>query len=397
MSVKRRDNKNRVLQTGESQRKDGRYAYKYVDNYGKVQFVYAWKLVPTDRTPAGKRDDLSLREKVKQIKKDLDDGIDTKGGQMTVCELYEKQIRLNGNVKPGTKIGRQYLLGKLQDDIFGGRSIESVKMSDAKEWAVRMKENGYSFNSIKNHKRSLSAAFHMAVQDDCIRKNPFDFDINDVIENDTAIRDALTPEQQEVFLEFAKNDRTYGKNYDELIILLGTGLRISELCGLTDDYIDIEKRIINIDHQLLRNAEMGYYIDTPKTESGYRQLYMTDEVQQAFIRVLEKRKPTKFKIDGYTNFIFLKRDGEPKTVMNYESMFRNLMRKCSKAGNLELPKKITPHILRHTFCTNMANKGMNPKALQYIMGHANIMITMNYYAHASFDSVKAEMQRVIYA
>lgn len=66
MSEKRRDSKNRILRSEESQRKDGRYAYKYTDTFGKVQFVYAWKLVPTDKTPAGKRDDLSLREKEKR-------------------------------------------------------------------------------------------------------------------------------------------------------------------------------------------------------------------------------------------------------------------------------------------------------------------------------------------
>ena len=69
MSEKRRDNRNRILRSGESQRKDGRYAYKYTDTFGKVQFVYAWKLVPTDKTPAGKRDDISLREKEKEIQK----------------------------------------------------------------------------------------------------------------------------------------------------------------------------------------------------------------------------------------------------------------------------------------------------------------------------------------
>ena len=69
MSEKRRDSKGRILRTGESQRKDGRYAYKYMDAYGKPQFVYAWKLVSTDRTPAGKRDDISLREKVKEIQR----------------------------------------------------------------------------------------------------------------------------------------------------------------------------------------------------------------------------------------------------------------------------------------------------------------------------------------
>lgn len=58
MSGKKRDNKNRILRSGESQRKDGRYAYKYTDTFGKVQFVYAWKLVPTDKNfyklPPGK-------------------------------------------------------------------------------------------------------------------------------------------------------------------------------------------------------------------------------------------------------------------------------------------------------------------------------------------------------
>ena len=106
MSEKRRDNKNRILRSGESQRKDGRYAYKYTDTFGKVQFVYAWKLVPTDKTPAGKRDDISLREKEKEIQKDLDDGIDTIGKKMTVCELYAKQNRHRGNVRHNTTKGR---------------------------------------------------------------------------------------------------------------------------------------------------------------------------------------------------------------------------------------------------------------------------------------------------
>lgn len=60
MSVKRRDNKNRILRNGESQRKDGRYVYKYIDANGQQQFVYSWKLESTDKLPSGKRDDISL-------------------------------------------------------------------------------------------------------------------------------------------------------------------------------------------------------------------------------------------------------------------------------------------------------------------------------------------------
>lgn len=75
MSEKRRDNRNRILRTGESQRKDGRYAYKYIDTFGNPQFVYAWKLVPTDKTPAGKREDISLRERKKRYRKTLTTGL----------------------------------------------------------------------------------------------------------------------------------------------------------------------------------------------------------------------------------------------------------------------------------------------------------------------------------
>ena len=110
MSEKRRDSKNRILRSGESQRKDGRYAYKYVDTFGKPQFVYAWKLVPTDKTPAGKREDISLREKEKEIQKDLDDGIDPIGKKMTVCQLYAKQNRHRGNVRHNTVKSRERLM-----------------------------------------------------------------------------------------------------------------------------------------------------------------------------------------------------------------------------------------------------------------------------------------------
>ena len=96
MSEKRRDSKNRILRNGESQRQDGRYAFKYIDATGKQQFVYSWKLEKTDKTSQGKRDDISLREKEKLILKDLDDEIVPRGGEMTVLELvknisYRKQ------------------------------------------------------------------------------------------------------------------------------------------------------------------------------------------------------------------------------------------------------------------------------------------------------------------
>ena len=206
MSKKRRDSKNRVLRSGESQRKDGRYAYKYIDTFGNPQFVYAWKLVPTDKTPAGKREDISLREKVKEIQKDLDDGIDTIGKKMTVCQLYAKQMRHRGNVRYNTKNGRKRLMKLLEEDKLGGCPIDSVKLSDAKEWALRMQEKGVAYTTICNSKRSLKAIFYMAIQDDYLRKNPFDFQINEVINDDTEPKVPLTPAQEKELLKFIQDN-----------------------------------------------------------------------------------------------------------------------------------------------------------------------------------------------
>lgn len=395
MSEKRRDNKNRVLQTGESQRKDGRYAFKYTDTFGKPKFVYAWKLVSTDKTPAGKRDKVSLRDKEKAIQKDLYDGINTIGKKMTVCQLYELLTRHNGNVRRNTVAGRKRLMKILEQDKLGRASIESVKMSDAKEWAIRMKEKGYSYKTISNDKRSLKAAFYVAIQDDCIRKNPFDFQLITVLVDNTEPKVPLTPAQEESFLAFVQNDKIYQKYYDELIILLGTGLRISEFCGLTDTDLDFDNRTINVDHQLLKDSKTGYYIETPKTKSGIRQIPMSEQVYEALQLVLKNRKGAKpLTIDGYSNFLFLNRNGCPKVASSYEIMFRGLSGKYNKCHEEALPKVMTPHTLRHTFCTKFANAGMNPKALQYLMGHSNITMTLNYYAHATVDSAKAEMQRL---
>lgn len=117
-------------------------------------------------------------------------------------------------------------------------------------------------------------------------------------------------------MNFIKNDRTYSKYYDEFIVLLGTGMRVSEFCGLT------------------------------KTECGRRFIPMTNDVY---------------------NKLFPKRP---------------------------LPN-ITPHVFRHTFCTNMVNYGMVVKVLQYIMGHSEIDVTFNIYTHMSYDRAASQMLRLV--
>ena len=391
----RRDNRRRILRTGESQNKEGRYVYKYINSLGEQKFIYSWKLVPTDRVPKGKRDDISLREKIAEVQRDLSDGIDTAGKKMTVCQLYEKKNNLRKNIRRNTVKGRQQFMNVLKKDPFGSMSIDSVKQSDAKEWAIRMSENGIAYNSIKNYMRSLRASFYMAIQDDYVRKNPFDFVLSDILDDTRKEKTALSLEQEEALLTFAKSDRTYKKYYDELVILLETGLRISEFCGLDLNVaVDMKNKSILVEHQLLKDTETGYYIEKPKTKSGIREIPMTDKAYDAFQRLIKSRKKTEpIVIDGYSNFLMLNGKGLPQVASSYNMVLKVLVKKYNKTHDDELPE-ISPHSLRHTFCTKMANKGMTPNTLQYIMGHSDISMTLNYYAHGSFGSAKAEMERI---
>ncbi len=390
-NTKRTDSKGRVLKTGESQRKDGRYVYKYQDIHGESKFLYSWRLNPTDPLTKGKRECKSLREKEKELQRDLYDGIDSSGKKITVCQLYEKQNALKPDVRKNTEVGRSYLMKILKEDKLGSMAITSVTVSDCKNWAIRMKKNGYSYQTINNYKRSLKASFYTAVNDDLIRKNPFNFNLNDVLTDDTKRKEILNKEQVNKLLEFVENDRTYKRYRNEIIILLNTGLRISELCGLTDKDIDFEKGFISVNHQLLKDKD-GYRLTEPKTECGIRKIPMLDVTRKAIQEQMEVRKEVNVvSVVGHSDFLFYTHQGQPTYGEIYSSTFSNLVKKHNKMYKDDILPPVTAHILRHTFCTRMANAKMTPNNLQYIMGHKNITMTLGYYTHASCESAFEEM------
>lgn len=399
MSEVRRDNKGRKLFNGESQRKDGKYEYKYQDAWGKRKTVYSWKLTPTDRVPAGKRDDISLREKIKQIQKDLNSNITPDGGNFTVLELVEKYISQKTGVRHNTRSNYNFVVNVIKKEAFGQRRIDKIKVSDAKEWLIKMQQiDGRGYSSIHTIRGVVRPAFQMAVDDDLLVKNPFEFQLNTVVVNDSVTREAITRQQERDFLEFVKNDKHFCKYYDGIYILFKTGLRISEFVGLTKKNLDFENNRIIVDHQLQRTRDMKYIIEDTKTESGERMVPMTPEVKEAFQRILANRKNPKVEpmVDGYSGFLFLDKNGRPMVALHWEKYFLHIREKYNKIYRVQMPK-VTPHVCRHTFCSNMAKSGMNPKTLQYIMGHSDISVTLNTYTHLNYDDAEEEMQKVVEA
>ena len=396
MSEKRRDNRNRILHEGEYQRADGRYRFRYIDEDGKEKNVYSWRLDKNDTMPKGKKRELSLREKEKQIEADLFDHIVTNGGNYTVLELVEKYVSLKTGVRHNTVAGNKTVINVLKKEAFGKQRIDKVRLSDAKAWLIKLQQvDGRGYSSIHSIRGVLRPAFQMAVDDDLIRKNPFGFELASVIVNDSVTREAITRKQERDLLKFIKEDAHFSRYYDAIYILFHTGLRISEFCGLTVSEIEFDEMRIMEDHQLQRTAQMKYVIEEPKTESGTRYVPMTEEVAACFRRIIANREAPKVEpmVDGYIRFLCLDKNDMPKVALHWEKYLEHIVEKYNKIYRIQMPK-VTPHVCRHTFCSNMAKSGMNPKTLQYIMGHSDISVTLNVYTHVNFDDAKAEVLRV---
>ncbi len=396
MSERRRDNKNRILHNGESQRSDGRYRFKYKDLNGDEKNIYSWRLDHNDPMPKGKKYDLSLREKEKQIEQDLFDEIVPQGGNYTVSSLCGKYVSLKTGVRHSTYAGYQTVLKLLEKDSFGKQRIDRVRQSDAKAWLVKLqKTDGKSYSTIHTIRGVLRPAFRMAEVDGLIRRNPFDFELASVVVNDSVTREAITGKQEKDLLKFIKEDRHFCRYYDAIYILFNTGLRISEFCGLTKADIDFDSMRIKVDHQLQRTSKMEYIIEKPKTESGNRYVPMTQEVAERFRNIIRNRRKPKIEpiVNGYTGFLFLDKNDMPMVALHWEKYLKHIREKYNSIYRIQMPL-VTPHVCRHTFCSRMARAGMNPKTLQYIMGHSDISVTLNTYTHMGVEDAEEEMRRI---
>ena len=187
----------------------------------------------------------------------------------------------------------------------------------------------------------------------------------------------------------------YCKYYEVVYILFHTGMRISEFCGLTISDIDFEHHLINIDHQLQRSADMTLVIQETKTHAGTRKLPMTADVEQCFRAIIEDRPTPRIErmVDGRSGFLFLDKDCLPEVAMHWEHRFNHMVKRYNDIYRVQMPN-ITPHVCRHTYCSNQAKAGMNPKTLQYLMGHSDIGVTLNTYTHLGLEDATEELRRM---
>lgn len=398
-TIKRKDKARVVLRKGEVQRPDGTYHYSWTDGNGKRHFVYARTLE-------------ALREKEKEIQKDKSDGIKAEARYVTVNDLFDLWKQLKKGLKNNTFENYKYSYETYVRPTFGKLRIVSLRKSDVKRFYNRLADDrGLQASTIDGIHTVLHQVFELAVDDNYIRANPTNNVLRELKQShcfQTEKRRALTKPEQDLFLDFLKRNHTYSHWYPVFAVMIGSGLRVGEVTGLRWCDIDLDEGIIDVNHTLVyydhRDPEhkKGCYfnVNTPKTKASTRQVPMLDFVKEAFLMEREYQEllgiQCKVTIDGYTDFIFINRDGNAQHQANLNKAIRRIIRDCNDEGFLkdENASVLLPHFschsLRHTFTTRMCEAGVNVKVIQDALGHQDISTTLNIYAEVTKDLKKEE-------
>lgn len=386
---RRKDNKGKVLNKGESQRKDLTYMYRYKDLNGERKCIYAKTLN-------------DLRKKEKEILKNLNDGV--YDNSYTLNQVFYRYLDQNVNIKLRTKHKYKVEYERwVSGSWIGKKQILALTKSDiALFYKELSQKKGYSNGTIKCIHKYINGALEMAFQDDLIRRNFAKECIKPYSE--TNKKPSLTKDETKRFLEFAEQ-QTYGKKYLLAIkLMLMSGLRVGEVTGLTWDDVDIKNKILNINHQFVlgdENDRTSYHIDTPKTFAGIRKVPISFELQELLqeIKMESYFDSYKFKssVDGYSGFVIHTRTGLPVLTGRINEYLKRVTNEYNETHGEELrfTKKITCHTCRRTFCTRMAELNININALQKIAGHSSYRTTADVYISVEDDFVNEEFFRVM--
>lgn len=387
------------LRTGESEIQNGTYVYRWTDQTGKRRALYAVTLE-------------ELREKETQKTVDEHEGIKTNIKTVTVNQLFELWCQLKRGIKDSTFKNYIYMYEMFVMPTFGKKKLITIKKSDVRLFYIQLLDNrGLKTSTLDGIHNVLHQVFQIAVDDNMIRGNPTDNMLKEIKQangSDSEKREALTIDQQKLFIEYLQKTPKYRRWYPVFFVMLNTGLRVGEITGLRWSDIDLDTGTINVNHTLVyynhRDENRCYYsINTPKTKAGVREIPMTEPVKEAFRMERTYQEEIGVKsichIDGYRDFIFLNRFGEVLNQSSLNKALKRIMRDCnmqqlesySGDGKPVLLPNFTCHILRHTFATRACESGINLKAVQSILGHADISTTLNIYVSATSKMKQREI------
>ena len=398
MALERRtDNKHRVLKEGEYQRTNGTFEYKWRDKRGKRHSIYAKTLD-------------ELREKEIDVLRDALDGIRADKNNITINDLYYRWVQLKKGLKANTFQGYKYSYTQYVERDLGEVHIVDLKRSDVRAFYNHLADAQHlKASSIDSVHTVLHQVLELGVEDEYLRCNPADNALKELKKAhnvDTKKKRALTIPEQSLFEKYISMEGQYHRWHPIFTVMLYTGMRVGEVTGLRWEDIDLEEGTISVNHTLVYfdrggAKKCGFAINTPKTRAGERIIPMLPRVRDAFIEEKKRQEEIglscKAVVDGYTDFIFINRFGKTQNQSTLNKALYRIIRDCNYEvldkgeQNAVILPRFSNHSLRHTFTTRMCEAGVNIKAMQDILGHADVETTLQIYADATKEMKRAEL------
>ena len=387
---KRMDSRKRILRKGESQRKDGTYMFRITKDK-KRHTIYAPTLKELRLKEEEYFDNISKGLNVDKQKIMLNDlakvYLENKKKTVQQTTFYTMTITYNSYIR----------------DKIGNIRLKDIKRSMIKGFYLDLLsgEKHLSVSTLARIDCILLPMLEMAVYDDIILKNPARGVIGEIKrecgERPTKVC-ALNEDEQIAFINYAMKSAKHQNIKNLLIFLLGTGCRVGEALGIRWEDLDFKNNIISINHSVAYIKIDGHYkqiIKRPKSFAGNRKIPMLSDVRKALLAEKEKQLAlgiTQPVVDGYSNFVFVSERGKLHTRENVATQIKQIVRDYNQEHPDNPISEFTTHQLRHTFATQLCKNSDDLKAIQSILGHADISTTLNVYADATQDGINKSME-----
>lgn len=365
------DKRGRKLPKGIQQRYNGYEARPMID--GKRYLIHGKTIA-------------EVQKQVTDLKYRLAHGLFVDKKKITFGEWFNTWMKeyKEGRIKAGTLAAYQKYYNGCIKERFGNVYINDIRGEHVQRLYNDLVKEEYAVSSIKVVSAVLNGCFSQAMKNGLIERNP----INAATlprQTEKKSRQALTKEQQELFMEYAKESYLYNM----FAIMLRTGMRSGEVRGLK--YIDIDKKknVIHVQRTLKYLEHKGFFEDTPKTHTSKRDIPLTKDT----LAILEEQRLFwKFDIVKLDRYLFCNENGDPLSRERVQGEIDRTIRRIHGAG-YEFDR-ITSHVFRHTFATRAIEAGMQPQVLKTILGHSSLAMTMDLYSHVMEDIKADEMEKI---
>lgn len=377
------------LLKGESALKNGQFSYRWTADDGKRHAIYASNLV-----------DLRAAERKIQYINNMKADIDPYN--VIVNDLHEWWKELKIGIYETTMNGYERIYSAYIQNAIGKRKLIELKHADVKRfYCILLHDRRVSIETVNRIHLVLHQVLQFGVDEGLLAANPSSNAGRELVhgmKKKPPTRFALSKYEENSFLETCKESADCDKWWPLMSVIFETGMRVSEVTGLTWEDINFEKSYIHVNHGLVQSYDKDKTLtihSMPKTAAGNRKIPMTEKAREALL--IAKRYQTfegiesKVEIDGYRDFVFLTRESKP---FGQQALNRAICRivdkyNCNSQKQGKQPiRHFTTHIIRHTFGTRLCEKNANIKFIQYVMGHKDVQTTIDTYAHISNDIMK---------